>query len=407
MREAGTGAESGGRGMRTAYVSMDPGVPVFGSKGCSVHVMEVIRAMRRAGTEVRLFAARTGGNAPVDLSDVPLHPLPAAPPGDVATRERAALQANDVLRSELQAHAPFDCIYERHALFSFAAMEFAAAEGAAGILEVNAPLVEEQDRYRALADRAAAEAGERRSFIAASAVVAVSPQVADYVRSRGAPSHRVHVIPNGVDPARFHPDVAAAMPTDGGFTIGFAGSMKPWHGLDVLVDAFEVVHHSAPQARLLLVGDGMERQRLADQIEARGLGSAVRMTGAVHPDEMPSMLASMNVAVAPYPADGGFYFSPLKVYEYMAAGLPIVASRIGSLGQLLVHERDALLCPPGDTTAFAASLLRLIRDPVLGRRLGAAARERAVRHHSWDAVVRRIFDHAGLPSGRQLEAAGA
>jgi glycosyltransferase involved in cell wall biosynthesis len=135
-----------------------------------------------------------------------------------------------------------------------------------------------------------------------------------------------------------------------------------------------------------------------------GLAGAAHLTGMVAPTQVPGLLASMDVAVCPYPKQR-FYFSPLKVYEFMAAGLPVVASRIGQLGELIEDEMTGLLCPPGDTTALADALDRLRRDPVLRRRLGQAARASAIRDHTWHAVVDRILYLAGLglPAPRTVE----
>jgi glycosyltransferase involved in cell wall biosynthesis len=145
----------------------------------------------------------------------------------------------------------------------------------------------------------------------------------------------------------------------------------------------------------LIVGDGPERPHLEAELATRGLSEAVLFTGAVAPHEVPGLLASMDVAVAPYPKLANFYFSPLKVYEYMAAGLPIVASRIGQLAELLHHEETALLCPPGDAPALAEALERLRHDAELSQRLGRAARATVLKKHTWNAVARRILSITG------------
>lgn len=148
---------------RLAYVCADPGVPVFGGKGASVHVQEVVRALVEKGVRVELFASRTGGDPPPGLEEVPLHRLPSPPKGDLEKRERELLAANDELREALEAAGPFDAVYERYSLWSFAGMEYAARTAVSGILEVNAPLIEEQAAHRGLADRAGAE--DRKSVV--------------------------------------------------------------------------------------------------------------------------------------------------------------------------------------------------------------------------------------------------
>jgi glycosyltransferase involved in cell wall biosynthesis len=134
----------------------------------------------------------------------------------------------------------------------------------------------------------------------------------------------------------------------------------------------------------------------------RGLRESAVFTGAVAPQMVPGLLASMDVAVAPYPPVANFYFSPLKVYEYMAAGLPIAASRVGQLAELLRHEETGLLCPPGDSPALASALERLRGDDDLRKRLGTAARATAFRKHTWAAVAQRIISLAHRKSAPPL-----
>lgn len=373
-----------------AYVCADPGVPVFGRKGCSIHVQEVIRALRSLGVRVTLIAARLDGTRPPDLLDLTTHPLPCPRDRDPVQRERACQEANSALREAVESAGPFDGVYERYSLWSVAAQEFAREQGVPGLLEVNAPLVEEQAAHRNLFDRPAAEASARRVFRAASVVLPVSEEVAVWVRRWTTPATVVEVVENGVHPGRFHP--GPDRPADPArFTVGFVGTLKPWHGLPVLVDAFSRLHQRAPHARLLIVGDGPERAALESQLANRSLGQSFQFTGGVDPGEVPGWLAQMDVTVAPYPSREQFYFSPLKVYEYMAAGRATVASRVGQLAGLIRHEGNGLLCEPGNADDLAAQLIRLEQDPALCQRLGRSGRETIEQSHTWEKVARRIL----------------
>jgi glycosyltransferase involved in cell wall biosynthesis len=391
--------------MRIAYLCADRGVPVFGRKGCSIHVQEVVRALSARGASVELFAMRAEGDPPQSLERVPLHQLPALPQGDYALREQAALAANEDVRALLEREGPFDLVYERYSLWSFAAMEYARASGTPGLLEVNAPLIAEQAEHRILVDRAGAEHAAERVFRAATHLLAVSAEVAAYLEQFPAARGRVHIVPNGVDPNRFPANVVPSCPgPPGTFTVGFVGTLKPWHGLGTLVEAFALLRCGASDLRLLIVGDGPERPRLEADLCARLLRELTQFTGSVDSDQVPGLLASMDVAVAPYPKLASFYFSPLKVYEYMAAALPIVASRIGQQADVLRHEETGLLCPPGDAPALAAALERLRGDTWLRHRLGKAARATAIRKHTWAAVAQRILSLAHRKAAAPLTA---
>ncbi|MBE7384193.1 MAG: glycosyltransferase family 4 protein [Leptolyngbya sp. SIO1E4] len=383
--------------MRIAYVCADPGIPVFGQKGCSIHVQEVIRALRHQGATVDLFAVHLGGAPAADLADLTVHSLPPISKGQAAVREKIALSINPSVWMDLKLTGPFDLIYERYSLWSYSAMEFAQIMGIPGLLEVNAPLIEEQAQHRELVHRDEAEKVAARAFQAASQLIAVSQEVKHYLTRWGI-ADKVHVTPNGVNHHRFpetlQPTIAKAANT---FTVGFVGSLKPWHGLHHLVEAFTQLYQQVPQARLLIVGDGPQRDALVAELKQRGLQSVTCLTGAVSPEQIPGLLASMDVAVAPYPASSNFYFSPLKVVEYMAAGLPVVVSSRGQLLDLVTDGSTGLLCPPGDETALAIALEQLWQSPQLRQRLGQAARQYILAHHTWDAVAQQVLAIAQTP----------
>lgn len=394
--------------MRIAYVCADPGVPAFGRKGCSVHVQAVLRALLKQGHQVELFATRLDGSIPHGLEPLQVHPLPAAPKGDLAGRERQLLQANLPLRRALERHGPFELVYERYALWSDAGMEYARAAGIAGLLEVNAPLIDEQKRCRGLVDEQAARRVARRVFKAATVLLPVSQALADYLARHGVDRRRIRVTPNGVDPDRFAHASPSLPHAPGSFTVGFLGTLKPWHGLATLAEAFALLHKRDSAYRLLIVGDGPERETFAGELTARGVAAPgmVRFVGAAPPEAVPGWLASMDVATAPYPRLTDFYFSPLKVYEYMAAGLPVAASRVGQVSQLIQHEVNGLLIAPGDAAALAEAIERLRNDAPLRERLGQSARTQVLRDHTWDAVAARITGLVAETSGCLETAAG-
>ncbi|WP_136192799.1 glycosyltransferase family 4 protein [Actinomyces procaprae] len=368
--------------MRIAYICADPGVPVFGSKGASVHIQEVVRALRRAGHDVTVYAVRRGNLVPDDLADLHVS-IVRIEATDAAARERAQADAAAAL-AELVLEAGADLVYERYSLFSSALATLADA-GIPGVLEVNSPLIDEQRHHRELVDEAAALAALRAQVRAARTTVCVSEPVRRWV-CRHVDAPRAVTIPNGVNLSRLTP-----FPEDpDDVVVTFVGTLKPWHGVSDLLQAASLAKESWS---LRVIGDGPEREALLAQAEALGLD--VDFRGPLAPQDVPAALAGTAIGVAPYPDLGGEdeqYFSPLKVLEYLAAGLPVVASAVGQLPRLL--DGIGVLVPPSDPAALAAALDALAVAPQLRARRGELGRRRAEKHHGWDAVVAQILTQA-------------
>ena len=347
--------------MRIAYVCLDPGVPVFGRKGSSIHCQEVMRAFQERGDEVELFATRLGTDVPSDLQGIRTHRLTKNLPFDPATREQALADLNPIARQMLSADESFDLIYERYSLWSHAAMRFARDQEVPGVLEVNSPLIHEQKTYRTLIDESTAKTIRGQCFKYATSIVTVSEQVAQRIRLNYFARNKTVAIPNGVNCETFIP-AAGATAKRNRVVIGFVGTLKPWHGVENLLDAFAIVYSKNPRAVLKIVGDGPQREQLEQRLARHPaqVRQAVYWLGAVPNAEMPRILSTMDIAVAPYPQIQDFYFSPLKILEYMAAGLPVVASRIGQIPLLIEHEESVATVSqffPAETVTWVASRL--------------------------------------------------
>lgn len=395
------------RRLHVAYVCADRGVPVGGRKGASAHVLEMSQALARAGAEVQIVAARTdedleNGGFPVPVVDLggdranrQMRQLLFGEARTAARRARASeahgLLFNSILARELdKLHRRWriDAVYERYSLWSHAGAAFARGMRLPHLLEVNAPLRQEQARYRALEnDRLAADL-EGYLFRSADYVLVPSAELRPYVVAHGARPGAARVVANAADPRLFAS--APAAPHEG-FVIGFLGTLKPWHGLTHLIRAFVRLRRLSPEYRLLIAGDGPERSQLTRLLRRHGLGRAATFTGEVAHAEVPAVLAQMDVAVAPYPPLRGFYFSPLKVFEYMAAGVPVVASDIGQIGATLRHGETALLHRPGAVDEMVAQIERLRRQPLLRTRLQRAARALVRRRFTWERNAEKVL----------------
>ena len=402
-----------------AYVCADPGIPVFGTKGASVHLQEIVRAWRARGAHVEVYAVRRGEEVPADLVDLPVHIVRVGGKGlDPAERERAQQRAAAELAAQVTELAP-DVVYERYSLFSRVLGQVRDAlpgREPTTILEANAPLIEEQATHRVLVDHEGAVGALRAQLAAADVVGCVSEPVADWVGAHadaaglvpggwdeaglgsGAadaagrvpdPGRRpaIVVTPNGVNTARVRPVVPDL---EGAPVVVFVGTLKPWHGVEDLVEAAALAQ--VPW-RLRLVGDGPVREVVEAAVATHGLD--VELVGAVAPERIPDVLQGALVAVAPYPERDDHYFSPLKVYEYGAAALPTVATRIGQIPSVVRDGETGVLVPPSDPAALAAAIDALVADPARAARLGAAARTLMESAHSWDHVLDATLEAQG------------
>lgn len=187
---------------------------------------------------------------------------------------------------------PFDLVYERYSLWSAAGPSVAVETGTPSILEINAPLIEEQQQHRELVDAELAISTSQTAFSQATSLAVVSAEVA---RAIGAEfeidANKLHVVPNGVDIDRFSPQVPAALPTDE-FTIGFVGSLKPWHGVESLLQAFCMLHDTGRSARLRIIGDGPMRDQLQRTYcpPDSEVSQRIEWIGSVSPDAVPRII---------------------------------------------------------------------------------------------------------------------
>jgi glycosyltransferase involved in cell wall biosynthesis len=380
--------------MRVLYLNADPGVPVLGHKGASVHVRELTRALSRAGAEVVVAAPRVEPegdvlDAPATLAAIsPVLPKKLAQPADV--RAAMGTQAAEVL--VLAREHAIDGIYERLSLFSDAGVRAAARLGVPHVLEVNAPLREEAARFRTLPHPELAAEVERAVITATSRVLVVSLPLAARVVATGAQPGAVDVVPNGVAA-----DVPVAAPGSDPetFTVGFAGSLKPWHGVELLLEAAQRAAARSPALRFEVVGEGPLAHLLA---ESPLPAERLHHSGVVPHRETLARIATWDAGVAPYLPLDDFYFSPLKVLEYMAAGVCPVVSALGDLPALLGHGARGVLVPAGDPDALAISLVELADNPARARALGEAAREHVLAERNWDTNAYKVLEALAAPA---------
>jgi glycosyltransferase involved in cell wall biosynthesis len=368
--------------MRVAYLSTDPGVPYGGTKGASVHVTELVDALAGEGASVLALVSRIAPNAdpPAPRATVEVLPVPAKG-ASAAERLASDPQRTDWIEQRL-ARFGAHVLYERIALHSAAGAEAARRLGIPHLVELNAPLLEESRRYRRLDERAAASRLEATTLEGAALVFAVSRPLARYARRRGA--RLVEVLPNAVAIGRYpRRGTGRGRRT----TAIFMGKVRPWHGVETVAAAWQLLGDSAPA--LIVAGEPGAARPMLERCGAEVLGPVPH--GLV-----PALLADADIGLAPYASDAPDYFSPLKVFEYMAAGLAVVACALPSTRDLLSDE-SGVLVPRGDPDALAAAVAELLLDPRRRERLGLAAREVVAAGHTWRHRARVVIERAGTP----------
>lgn len=412
--------------MRILYVCSDFGVPVYGHKGASIHLRAMARALTDTGHTVQILSPALERDANFDFEVPAVTPISMAEHSttlDVLRRadkrfgklasghvSRLGQEVRNLVYNDLLARAAdslrgfsADCVYERYALFADGGLALARALGVPHLLEVNAPLCLEQERVRGLHLGDLAREIETRVWCETDAFLGVSAELRGMALEAGAAAARVHVVPNGVDAARFQPQPGARdalrreLGLGSGPVLGFVGSLKSWHGTDVLLRAFARLAPRWPQARLLLVGEGPMAEALRSAAEDLEVASAVCFTGAVDHARVPDFLAAMDVTVAPYLPSEDFYFSPIKIYEYLAAGKPVVASHLGQI-VALAEAGYVDTVPPGDADALAAALEAVLASPDRATERTARGREWTLRERTWTANARRLAELASAKS---------
>ena len=352
--------------------------------GQSVHVEELVAAFRGLGHEVRVVGPGFYGGHGFGGESRRVAALRRVLPGALA--EVAELAYNVPAYRRLAAAARElrpQLIYERYNLYYLAGAALARRLGVPYFLEVNAPLVEERRRYGGLRLHRLAARAEGHVWRAADRVLAVTAVLKDRIVAAGADPARVHVVPNGVVLDRFRPSPPAA---DGTVVLGFVGFVREWHGLDAVISGLAA--HPDRSLRFVVVGDGPARPGLAALAERLGVADRVRFAGLVPHEAVPDAIARFAIALQPRVVE---YASPLKIFDYMAAGRAIVAPDQPNIREVLTDGRTALLFDPARPDAMWQAIARLIDDGDLRARLGAAARTELERRDcTWRGNAARI-----------------
>ncbi|MCU1592056.1 MAG: glycosyl transferase group 1 [Frankiales bacterium] len=394
--------------LRFAYLSGAPRIATHvdaENAGPRAHILSFVGALRAAGHEVVMYVVGdhvtrrltgvgsrrfTGGSAwrrlVVDLARL-------------ALRARAARQARAALVG------PFDVVYERYALFQELGRSF-QRRGAPWVVESNALLSQEarSERGAVLLHRLAGVL-ERRTYRAADLVVAVSHPLRDELVERfGVAPDRVVVVPNAVDCERFRSQPMRPRAPSGHLVVGYVGCLVARQSLDDLIRALSLLRSSDLRVRAVLVGDGPDRDRLSELAAGLGVLPLVEFAGQVPWERVPQLIAGFSVGYSGQRGVGGLsmYHSPLKIYEYLAVGRPVVASAHPDAEQVVAAAGAGWTFPAGDCDALArvlrnAAVLDHDELAALGRRGAEHVRRTHTWRHRADQVVDELCSRSLVP----------
>jgi glycosyltransferase involved in cell wall biosynthesis len=375
--------------MNILYIAS--GIPVPGTLGGSTHAYEVARGLAERGHTVHLVAATHEGWGGLASFTRPVsQPFHGFQLHQQDVPKTIALLGAWPLWRLARMVQP-DVIMERYYNFAGAGIWAARRLGIPSLLEVNALMVDPPAvRKRRIDD---ALGGPMRRW--ATQQCRWAGRIVTPLRSTvpaAIPPEKIVELPWGAQVERFRIEdkTVPLIPT-----AIFLGSFRAWHGVLNFVRAAILLLQRGHNYRFVLVGDGPERA------EAEALASPFaahfRFTGAIAYDAVPQELLRASVGVAPFdtaphPAlrAAGFFWSPLKVFEYMAAGLPVVTADIAPLNQIVRHGQEGLLFREGDLSGLATSIAQLLENPAQAQQQGAAARARVVTHYSWQRHCERL-----------------
>jgi glycosyltransferase involved in cell wall biosynthesis len=287
-----------------------------------------------------------------------------------------------------------DVVLTRYSLHQFSSLFAARRLGIPLVFELNAPVGYEYRKYlrgyRLVPGLA--EWSEIRTLGAADGMFVVSNPLRTHLIERGLPPDHVAVVPNGADAERFRPDVVDRdMRARFGdrVVVGFVGSFASFHGVDTLRRLVTSVAPARPDVAFLMVGGGKLADELRRECAALGLEDRVHFTGYVPRDRVPALLGAMDVVLAPYQPHDFFYFSPIKLFEYMASGRAVVAAALGQIAEV-IDGTNGLLYDPNDPEALSRQVVRLAEDAELRRALGRAARLAVETSYTWAHNAARV-----------------
>lgn len=291
-----------------------------------------------------------------------------------------------------------DVILIRYQLYYFATTILAKIKRIPVILEINAPMAFESRKFYHIYFQLPylAEWTEKLNLRLADAIITVSEELKSFYVKKGIPTDKIYVIPNGANVSKFYP-VPEKKPLPGleqnnKVVIGFIGTFNKWHGISALKVTIETISKLKENVKFLLIGDGPLKVELEKYVIHNDINDSVTFTGIVPHEKIPDYITAMDIVLAPYPRLDFFYFSPLKIFEYMSSAKAVIATKIGQIKEIIQDGVNGFLYEPDNQHELIEKLLLLIENKNLRLKFGQEARQTIIEHYTWTKNAEKVSE---------------
>jgi glycosyltransferase involved in cell wall biosynthesis len=384
--------------MKILFVVGDPGVrieaSVFG--GLASFLFNLIKSFRDIGNEVTVLLSsdHEGERGDVKLGS--------------CLKQRLPFKLFSILKSIhkimynfkfYKSYCPFfqkeaaDCIFEKHCNFHLASSVIARKLGIPYIVQIDGP-VEAMKRFGPAYFLSLASAIQRKVAERANAIVVVSEAMRNYLTEKGISSKKIFVVPNAADIELFNPqtvteDIRSEYKLGDKIIIGFVGSMKKYHGIELIIKLAEDLIREEDNIHFLIIGPFEDRGQFEEALKSKGVSEHFTLTGGIPFKEVPAHISAMDICVMP---DSNWNGSPIKIFEYGAMGKPVIAPRVSPVEEVIEDGKNGLLIIPGDEKDLRDKVLTLVHDHTLRKELGSKLMKHVREHHTWQKNAERIVD---------------
>ena len=382
--------------MKICYI-LNFELPLNLPRGDAIHVTNFIENVKRAGHGIFLIRKNTSGEL---VNGVISYNITSPSKSRILDKIFYFIKFYKKSSLILKEEAP-DIIHEREVSWrtylNSGGILLARKFRIPYILEVNAPILYERGVHHSSFSRKLEKISEKKLFAKANKIIVVSNVLKDYLLTMGVPEEKIAVIPNGADGKMFNPAISGTnirekYDLEGKKVICFSGSLdQPWQGIDEILKSAQMISSIDSTIQFLIIGDIRGQNEMF-----KSAPNNIIFTGAVTHSNVPAYLATADVLVASYKLKEefkkvGFYNSPVKLFEYMAMGKPIITSDIGQISEVIEHEKTGLLIESGNYKELVNSVLKLVENRQLRDKLGSNARVEFEKSYTWEMNAKKVI----------------